>query len=351
MPPGLWPESTSTEPSLSLSMTRSTLCLEAFLGKDSFILLFHKYTSAGHQPRVSDLRIYFLGSESVKSSWLFEKESLASGTTQKPSWFSLLKNFPWWPGAQMEMLLQTNIMTAIIFQISPTCSRGFVFLGIWAPAQGILIGECGIQQAQSLPWVLKENMAQGGCCLPLVHACSWTWLVGCVPWPLTLLHQQKEVLQIPSAATCPQVSLLYPHHSLNTIGSHHLIFYLTLWDRRRTSFSTVCICHANQHLRESSNAPCASPEWLWSFTHGQVDHEEMWDFPRNPRSWKNPRIQSSYSSLVACCFFLLRYSEENSSSISLFPISPVSKGSSPVLPNTSTGNHRQWVWSPISAPY
>lgn len=185
MPPGLWPESTSMEPSLSLSMTRSTLCLEAFLGKDSFILLSHKYTSVEHQPRVSDLRIYFLGSESVKSSWLFEKESLASGTTQKPSWFSLLKNFPWWPGAQMEMLLQTNIMIAIIFQISPTCSRGFVFLGIWAPAQGILIGECEIQQAQSLrnvPWVLKENMAQGGCCLPLVHACSWTWLVGCVPW-------------------------------------------------------------------------------------------------------------------------------------------------------------------------
>lgn len=105
MPPGLWPESTWTEPCLSLSMTRLTLCLEAFLGKESFIFLSYKYTSAGHQARVLGLRIYFLGSESVKSSWLFEKESLASGTTQKPSWFGLLKNFPWWPRVQMEMLL------------------------------------------------------------------------------------------------------------------------------------------------------------------------------------------------------------------------------------------------------
>lgn len=79
----------------------------------------------------------------------------------------------------------------------------------------------------------------------------------------------------PQCSSLSQVSLLYPHHSLNTVGSCHTIFYPILWDRHRASFSTTCICHANQHLRESANAPCDSTEWLWSFTHEQVDHEEL----------------------------------------------------------------------------
>lgn len=75
----------------------------------------------------------------------------------------------------------------------------------------------------------------------------------------------------PQCSSLSQVSPPFLKHSWVL----HTLFYPTLWDRHRASFSTICLCHANQHLRESSNAPCDSTEWLWSFTHEQVDHEEL----------------------------------------------------------------------------
>lgn len=114
-------------------MTRLILFLEAFLGKGSFHLAPSLGTNIWRMLGQSFiLKNLCFGSGCVKSSLQLEEESFLFGKTQKPSWLGLLENFPWWPGVQWRCCFHTNIMIPIIFQISHTCSRGYIFLWLWA---------------------------------------------------------------------------------------------------------------------------------------------------------------------------------------------------------------------------
>lgn len=138
------------KPSLSPSMTRLILFLEAFLGKRSFLVFLCEQTAEECWASVSSLRICTLDLEVQRVACNSRRKAYSLAKHKSLFGLLYLKISHGDLECRWRCCLQTNVMIPIIFSNISYMQQGINFLMDPSPGEGILVGERGVKQTHGL---------------------------------------------------------------------------------------------------------------------------------------------------------------------------------------------------------